>query len=204
MILCVSLPGMRRPPLNHLGLCRLFGRFAKDQFTINLTAATVRCPAGTTTAIRPAGSGGWMATSGRLAPAGRWPCSAPKVPVEKTFRPFDPDQVLLLPPSLDDWLPAEHLARFVAELVDEHLDLSRIPRRLPRRARRAAVRPAPDGPVVALWLRDQGALVAGDRAALRRRCPVPLAGVWCGAGLPVDRPVPQAGGWTVPAFVDEI
>lgn len=31
-----------------------------------------------------------------------------------------------MPPSLDDWLPAEHLARFVAELVDEHLDLSRI------------------------------------------------------------------------------
>jgi hypothetical protein len=34
--------------------------------------------------------------------------------------------VLLLPPSLDEWLPAEHLARFIAELVDEHLDLSRI------------------------------------------------------------------------------
>lgn len=52
--------------------------------------------------------------------------AASKVPVDKTFRPFNPDQVLLLPPSLDDWLPAEHLARFVAELVDEHLDLSRI------------------------------------------------------------------------------
>jgi transposase len=52
--------------------------------------------------------------------------AVPKVPVDKTFRSFDPDQVLLLPPSLDDWLPAEHLARFVAELVDEHLDLSRI------------------------------------------------------------------------------
>lgn len=39
---------------------------------------------------------------------------------------FDPDQVLLLPPSLSDWLPAEHLARFVADLVEEHLDLSRI------------------------------------------------------------------------------
>ena len=51
---------------------------------------------------------------------------APKAAVDKTFRPFNPDQVLLLPPSLDDWLPAEHLARFVAELVDEHLDLSRI------------------------------------------------------------------------------
>ena len=33
---------------------------------------------------------------------------------------------MLLPPSLDDWLAAEHLARFIAELVDEHLDLSRI------------------------------------------------------------------------------
>ena len=51
---------------------------------------------------------------------------APKPPVDKTFRVFDPDQGLLLPPSLDDWLPAEHLARFIAELVDEHLDLSRI------------------------------------------------------------------------------
>ena len=27
---------------------------------------------------------------------------APKPPVDKTFRPFDPDQGLLLPPSLDD------------------------------------------------------------------------------------------------------
>jgi transposase len=50
----------------------------------------------------------------------------PKPPVDKTFRVFDPDQGLLLPPSLDDWLPGEHLARFIAELVDEHLDLSRI------------------------------------------------------------------------------
>ncbi|NMR21582.1 IS1182 family transposase [Cellulomonas fimi] len=46
--------------------------------------------------------------------------------VDKTFRAFDPDQVFLLPPSLDEWLPTEHLARFVADLVDEHLDLSRI------------------------------------------------------------------------------
>jgi transposase len=50
----------------------------------------------------------------------------PKAGVDKTFRRFDPDQGLLLPPSLDDWLPAEHLARFIAELVDEHLDLSRV------------------------------------------------------------------------------
>ena len=46
--------------------------------------------------------------------------------MEKTFRAFVPEQDLLLPPSLDEWLPAEHMARFIAELVDEHLDLSRI------------------------------------------------------------------------------
>ena len=46
------------------------------------------------------------------------------MPVKKTFRAFAPDQMLLLPPSLDEWLPEDHLARFVAELVDEVLDLS--------------------------------------------------------------------------------
>jgi transposase len=45
---------------------------------------------------------------------------------EKTFRRFDPDQILLLPPSLDEWLPDGHLARFVAELVGEALDLSAV------------------------------------------------------------------------------
>ncbi|WP_420709180.1 transposase, partial [Streptomyces sp. AS58] len=43
--------------------------------------------------------------------------------MDKTFRAFDPHQVLLLPPSLDEWLPEDHLARFVADLVDDVLDL---------------------------------------------------------------------------------
>jgi transposase len=34
--------------------------------------------------------------------------------------------VLLLPPPLDDWPPQDHLARFVADLVDEVLDLTAI------------------------------------------------------------------------------
>ncbi len=42
----------------------------------------------------------------------------------KVFRRYDPDQSLLMPPSLDDWLPENHTARFVAEVVDEMLDLS--------------------------------------------------------------------------------
>src|SRR3989441_6821556 len=43
----------------------------------------------------------------------------------KTFRPYEPDQLLLMPPSLGDWVPEDHLARFVSELVDT-LDLSAI------------------------------------------------------------------------------
>src|SRR6266849_5840638 len=43
----------------------------------------------------------------------------------KTFRPYEPDQLLLMPPSLGDWVPEDHLARFVSDLVDT-LDLSAI------------------------------------------------------------------------------
>jgi transposase len=40
-----------------------------------------------------------------------------------TFRKYDPKQTLILPPNLDEWLPKDHLARIVAQVVDEHLDL---------------------------------------------------------------------------------
>ena len=43
----------------------------------------------------------------------------------KTYRPYVPEQDLLLPPSLRDWLPDDHLAYFVSDLVDQ-LDLSAI------------------------------------------------------------------------------
>jgi transposase len=43
----------------------------------------------------------------------------------KTYRPYVPEQDLLLPPSLRDWLPENHLAFFVSDLIDQ-LDLSAI------------------------------------------------------------------------------
>jgi len=52
----------------------------------------------------------------RQAPAG----------VSKTFRSYDPAQSFLMPPSLDDWLPDDHTARFISETVDELLDLAPI------------------------------------------------------------------------------
>ncbi len=42
-----------------------------------------------------------------------------------TFRPYEPDQQVLLPPSLREWLPPDHLVWFISETVDE-LDLSPI------------------------------------------------------------------------------
>ena len=45
--------------------------------------------------------------------------------MSKQFRNCDLNQAYLLPPSLQDWLPEGHLARFVAEVV-ETLDLSEI------------------------------------------------------------------------------
>ena len=43
----------------------------------------------------------------------------------KTFRPYEPDQRFLLPPSLREWLPEDHLALFLMD-VCQQLDLSRI------------------------------------------------------------------------------
>jgi transposase len=43
----------------------------------------------------------------------------------KRFRTCSLNQTFLLPPSLDEWLPENHLARFIAGVVDE-LDLSGI------------------------------------------------------------------------------
>ena len=46
--------------------------------------------------------------------------------MSKTFRDWGRDQALLLPPSVDDFVPAGHLSRFVVTLVTEELDLSGI------------------------------------------------------------------------------
>src|SRR6266581_3402465 len=46
---------------------------------------------------------------------------------EKSFRPYDPDQVLLLAPVLSEWVPEGDLAHFVSDLVESGaLDLSAI------------------------------------------------------------------------------
>lgn len=45
--------------------------------------------------------------------------------MSKSFRPYAPEQMLLMPASLRDWLPEDHLAYFISDVVD-HLDLEAI------------------------------------------------------------------------------
>jgi hypothetical protein len=45
--------------------------------------------------------------------------------MDKTYPPYDPEQLLLLRQSLRDWLPEDHLVHFLSDLVDQ-LDLSAI------------------------------------------------------------------------------
>jgi hypothetical protein len=50
---------------------------------------------------------------------------AEEKPVSKSFRPYEPDQMLLMPVALREWLPEDHLAYFISDVVD-HLNLSSI------------------------------------------------------------------------------
>lgn len=52
----------------------------------------------------------------------RWPSQDLKLRMSTSFRPYVPEQSLLMPSSLEDWLPDGHLAYFVSDAI-ETLDL---------------------------------------------------------------------------------
>ena len=54
--------------------------------------------------------------------------------MSKTFRPYEPDQIFLMPASLREWLSSNHLAYFVSDVVSQ-LDLSAITERYAREER---------------------------------------------------------------------
>ena len=39
--------------------------------------------------------------------------------MSKTYLPYGPDQQLLLPGALQEWLPDDHLACFISDVVDQ-------------------------------------------------------------------------------------
>ena len=93
----------------------------------------------------------------------------------------EPDQGLL-PPSQDDWLSAERLARLIAELVDEHLDL------LPIRAAYTGGRTAPPCDprlMVRILLYGYTTGVCSSRA-IERKCVDDLPFRWLAEGAAPD------------------
>ncbi len=54
--------------------------------------------------------------------------------MSKTYRAYDPDQQMLLPAAMREWLPDDHLAYFISDVVDE-LELSEITARYERESR---------------------------------------------------------------------
>ena len=59
--------------------------------------------------------------------------------MSKTYLPYDPDQQLLLPAALREWLPPGYLAYFISDVVDQ-LDPRFREGRLSRRSRRVTSR----------------------------------------------------------------
>ena len=54
--------------------------------------------------------------------------------MSKTYLPYEPDQQLLLPAALQEWLPEDHLAYFISDVVDQ-LDMSEVTARYERERR---------------------------------------------------------------------
>ena len=52
----------------------------------------------------------------------------------KTYVPYEPDQQLLLPAALQEWLPDDHVAYFISDVVDQ-LDMSKVTARYERERR---------------------------------------------------------------------
>ena len=57
------------------------------------------------------------------------------------FRPLDRETPILLPASIQEWLPEQHLARFVVDIVDQ-LDLGEITNRYGGSGGKRAYQPA--------------------------------------------------------------
>jgi hypothetical protein len=79
-----------------------------------------------------------------------------------TYVPFDRDQPFLLPPDLQDWLPADDIAHFIVAAVDR-VRLGAFCTN-PEGRRQAAIPSAANAGAADLLLRQRHLRVAADRA----------------------------------------
>ena len=96
--------------------------------------------------------------------------------MSKTYPSYDPDQQLLLPAALQEWLPPDHLAYFISDVVDQ-LDLSAITARYEEERRGGpALSSQDDGQGAALRLLHRSGLVPSHRPTAPRGHRLPGAG----------------------------
>ena len=100
----------------------------------------------------------------------------------RTFRDYDQHQSFLLPPSLDDWLPTDHTARFISEAVDEMLDLSSV---YASYERSDGAPPYDPKMMLKLLLYAYSTGVTSSRE-MERRCQVDVAFRWLSANTAPD------------------
>ena len=123
------------------------------------------------------------------------PVSAPKgapAGAAKRFRHYDQSQSFLLPPSLDDWLPENHEARFISEVVDTMLDLDCI---YDSYTEAAGAPPYDPAMMLKLLLFAYSTGVTSSRemeTALPCRCGLPLAQCERSSGLPLHLALPAS------------
>jgi len=106
----------------------------------------------------------------------------PPVGRDKTFRPYDQHQTFLLPPSLDDWLPPGHSARFISETVDSALDLSLV---YDSYANATGAPPFDPAMMTKLLLYGYSIGVTSSRE-IERRCSTDVAFRWLSANVVPD------------------
>ncbi|MDA8359582.1 MAG: IS1182 family transposase [Actinomycetota bacterium] len=104
------------------------------------------------------------------------------VGAHKRFRPYDQSQSLLLPPSLDDWLPENHEARFISDVVDDMVDLGCI---YDSYTEASGAPPYDPAMMVKLLLFAYSIGVTSSRE-MERRCHVDVAFRWLSANAAPD------------------
>src|ERR1700726_4231723 len=112
--------------------------------------------------------------------------------MSKTFRPWAVDDIWLLPPSVQDFVPAGHAAHLVRDLVRDELDLSAI---LSVYTEMRGYPPYHPGMMVALLLyclQSGRLLVAPDCARLRGAAGFPGRHRTEPARFPHHQRIPQA------------
>src|SRR5271170_8370579 len=107
-----------------------------------------------------------------------------KVPagVHKRFGHYDQSASCLLPPSLDDWLPENHEARFISDVVEDMLDLSVI---YDSYTEASGAPPYDPAMMLKLLLFAYSTGVTSSRE-MERRCHVDLAFRWLSANVAPD------------------